>query len=280
MEFNRTNSKKYLDSLQNSDLYKKLLKDDKDIFMAFRKSEIDFYYKGSRIYKYTSKGFSSHKKYSLNTVYKNDILLDDLSKNKIEIIKDILENHEYIKKNGKEKSKKEDKGISNLYSQDYFSQNEIFLLDIEIALYDNESKDRIDLLLYDNKNCVLKFIEAKDYSNKELWSKEKEIPDVVKQINRYNKRLNDKNIYDKILNEYTKYIEILRNQFNLEINIPKKIEKEVSLYMFGFDNEQKNRINRLLIKNNSLGSIPYYFYGDSSSVKIENLFSINHNEKN
>jgi hypothetical protein len=279
MKFDRTSSSKLIQKLLKEKLYKEELKNDKDIFMAFRKSEIDFYYKGSRIYKYTSKGFMSHKKYSLNTSVKDDIVLEDLAKGKVDIISDLLTNHKHIKINGKEKAKKEDKGISNLYKYDYFSNNDIFLLDVEIALYDDKSKDRIDILLYDNKNATLKFIEAKDYSNKELWAIKGSKPKVIEQINRYSKRLEDKKIYDLVLSEYVKYIKILKTNFNLDINIPKKIEKKVSLYMFGFDQNQKNKIFKLLKDDNSLEDIPYYFLGDASKINVAKLFNADHNAK-
>ncbi len=275
MNFSRTkNIEKTLEDFKKEDLYINALKQDienKKVFIGLRDNAIDIYYGGSKIYTYSKKTFSSHRKFCINADIKDDYISQNIL-DKINIVTNPIDNYKLIKDNAKKYAGIEDKGISNLFNQDYFSKKDIFLLDIEIALYDEKSKDRIDLLLLDNTNGELKFVEAKDYTNGELWSKENTKPEVTKQIERYNKRLLDNNYYDNILKEYNKYIAILNKAFNLKINKPKKIIKNTSLYMFGFDQNQKNKIQKSLKDDGSLDNINYYFNGDPKKTSIEILF--------
>lgn len=275
MKFSRTkNVEKLLESLQKEELYLKALKQDiqdKNVFMGLRDNSIDFYYGGSKIYSYKNK-FFSHKKFCINAETKDEYINQD-TLNTINIITCPIQNYKLIKDNAKKYGGIEDKGISYLFNQDYFSKKDIFLLDIEIAFYDTESRDRVDILLYDNKNQILKFIEAKDYTNKELWAEKNAQPKVVEQIKRYNDRLLDSDYYTNILNEYKKYITILNNFFEVEINEPKEIIKNTSLYVFGFDENQKIKINKLLKDDNSLENINYYFNGDPKKTNVEILFN-------
>jgi len=267
MKFSRTkNIEKLLEELNKQPLYDELLKNDENVFMALRDNEIHFYYGGSRIYKFTKNGFFSHKEFCINTAEKNEYINQNQLKS-VNLITDIVLNYEPIKKNAIKYADIEDKGISNLFKQDYNSNKDIFLLDIEIAL----ENGRIDILLYNNKTQTLKFIEAKDYSNKELWSKIGTKPKVSEQIEKYNDDLTK--FYDDILEEYKKYILHLNNFFGLKINEPIKIIETTSLYMFGFDQNQKAKIEKLLKNDNSLENINYYFNGDAKKINVETLFS-------
>lgn len=277
MAFSRTANIEYLlEKLKKEPLYNEKLKNDNDVFMGLRDNEIHFYYGGSRIYKYTNKGFMSHKEYCINTnetvdyVNQNELCL-------VNIITDKLLNYEPIKKMAKKYAGLEDKGISKLFKNDYNVTNNVFLLDIEIAL----KSGRIDILLFDNKNKILKFIEAKHYSNKELWSEEGSKPLVIDQINKYNNDLCNDDYNNEILCEYKKYIKILNGFLNLDtpINLPQKIESATSLYVFGFDQNQKIKIEKLLKKDDSLDDIEYYFIGNESTVNIENIFKGNKDKR-
>lgn len=276
MKFSRTkNIEKLLESLQKEELYIKALKQDiqdKKVFMGLRDNSIDFYYGGSKIYSYSKNIFLSHRKFCINADIKDEYINQD-TLNTINIITCPIQNYKLIKDNAKKYGGIEDQGISNLFNQDYFSKKDIFLLDIEIAFYDKESKDRVDILLYDNNNQILKFIEAKDFTNKELWAEKNAQPKVVEQIKRYNDRLLNNDYCNNILKEYKKYIAILNNFFEVEINEPKEIIKYTSLYMFGFDENQKIKIKKLLKDDNSLKDINYYFNGDAKKTNVEILFN-------
>ena len=115
------------------------------------------------------------------------------------------------------------------------------------------------------------FIEAKDYSNKELWSSIGTKPKVSGQIEKYNGDLTK--FYIDILEEYKKYILHLNNFFGFKINEPIKIIETTSLYMFGFDQNQKAKIEESLKNDNSLENIKYYFNGDAKKTDVEILFN-------
>ena len=61
--------------------------------------------------------------------------------------------------------------------------------------------------------------------------------------------------------------------FNKSLPEPKSIYNKVLFYMFGFDNEQKNKIQRLLKNDGSLEGIEYYFLGIAKNIKINTLYN-------
>lgn len=270
MKFNRTNGvEDLLRKLQSEFLYQNYLSKDNNVFMAFRSNEIHFYYGGSKLFGYTKNGFESHRKFCFNAdINKEYIQLNTL--NSISPIMDLGKNYKLIKENAKNYAGIEAMGVSDLYKFNFLTQNDFILLDTEIALYDDGSKDRIDLLLFNIKDKELKFVEAKHFSNGELWAKKDSKPEVIKQIGRYNERL-EKHSVD-ILNEYQRYVNLINFYFNLNIPIPETICQDVSLFMFGFDNDQKEKIKRLLKEDDSLEGVNYYFKGDTKNINLETLY--------
>ena len=94
----------------------------------------------------------------------------------------------------------------------------VVVLDIEVN-FKNENdnskiqNEQIDILLYSLSDRSLKFVEAKEFSNKELWSEENTKPKVVDQINRYNIQIDNRN--KEILEEYKEYIGIVNKLFDI-----------------------------------------------------------------
>lgn len=62
--------------------------------------------------------------------------------------------------------------------------------------------------------------------------------------------------------------------FKLDLPVPIKVCKNVGLLIFGFDTDQKNKIEKSLINNGNLEGISYYYCGNPADIKIETL----HNE--
>ena len=270
MNFNRTNSEVLLNNLKKEELFNDL-KNDKEVFMALRKNRVDFYYGGSKIFAYSKNGFESHKKFCFNAdIDKDYILLDELKD--IRAIIDKRKNYSLIKENASKFAGVEGEGVAKLYKFGFFhSKNKYILLDVEISLYKTDEKDRIDLLLFDTHNKELKFIEAKHFSNKELWASESKKPKVVEQIERYNHTIKEHK--EEILKEYKTYVNVLNKYFNLNLPEPKDIYEKTKLLIFGFDNYQKNKIKELLENDGSLNGIEYYLKGNIGNVDIKNIYS-------
>jgi predicted component of viral defense system (DUF524 family) len=146
------------------------------------------------------------------------------------------------------------------------------VLDIEIsfkAMEKGKKQDRIDILLYDTKNCILKFVEAKHFTNTEIWSKSK--PKVIKQLERYEKQIATKE--KEIINAYTKYIAAINEIFKLKIQPPQKVEKKVSLLIFGFDQNQKEgRLTELILKKPEYKGLIVYAIGGVGGIKLKALW--------
>jgi hypothetical protein len=280
--FKRFFSNELQNSLKSNKLYvDNLLPDIRSgaVFPAFRNGKIDFYHKGGRLFEFNGK-FTTHVKYaSVLQGYKKDYIKDEDLEHKVRLIKNFREGYDRIKENCGLYAGQEASGVADIYSRSgYVHPNEdIVVLDIEVSLqapdtgWEDEvvqsgarrTQDRIDLLLYHRKIRTLRFFEAKHYSNKELWSKPNTKPLVVKQLERYNKQLSDRN--KEILEAYKNYIAIARQLFGIKPDTlpdPDALEKEVVLLVFGFDNDQKTKLRKLLIEDSSLDKLSYRFIGN------------------
>jgi hypothetical protein len=240
--------------LKNEPLYKKLKADiyttkasDK-VFPAIRKGEVHFYYKGGRLFKYTVGGFETHLKYGFvcnDRIKDKDITESNL--NDMQIITNFVDGYKRIKERCALYNKElESFYVSKLFNKySYVTGKDIVLLDIEAALTGSE---RADIVLYDTKRQIIKFVEAKLYSNGELSASEesKQIlpaetvpqketaPKVIEQIKRYEKEI--KKQKDDIKKAYKKYIDIVNELFNLKLpNDNITISEKVGLIFFGFN---------------------------------------------
>jgi len=123
-------------------------------------------------------------------------------------------------------------------------------------------------LLYDNEENLLLFCEAKDFSNKELWSKDTH-PEVTSQLNRYNQLISDNK--KDILDQYAIHFAVLNKLFGSDLKPPKKVCERCGLLIFGFDSDQKEKIDRLLIKDGSLDEHKHYKIGNIKKDSMKSL---------
>jgi hypothetical protein len=131
------------------------------------------------------------------------------------------------------------------------------IVDVEIALYGGSKEDdlqsaRIDFAAVQQENgeIFLRFFEAKDYSNSGLRAKEPAIPAVLKQINQYQKVLDQHRC--EILSAYRKSIDLAHQLSGTNIlgkALPRAILDQLQLdtrprlVVFGFDADQKKGEN-------------------------------------
>lgn len=279
--FKRTFSSPLQSSLKSSELYShKLLPDisSGEVFPAFRNGAVDFYHKGGKLFEYKDK-FATHVKYaSVLHGYDKDYIRDEDLQGGVRLINNFVEGYSRIKENCALYSGVEAAGVAEIYGRSGYlnTQEDIVVLDIEVSLQalnagcKNEivepeakgTQDRIDLLLYNRKEKALCFFEAKHYSNKELWSMPNTSPPIVKQLQRYNDQLAVR--HEEILREYKNYVAIARQLFELPTQTlpePVSLKREVVLLVFGFDNDQKKRLGKLLIEDSSLAGLRYRFIG-------------------
>jgi hypothetical protein len=117
----------------------------------------------------------------------------------------------------------------------------------------------------------LRFYEAKHYSNPELWAAKGASPRVVSQIQRYKEQIEQE--HAAVLEEYGKYIEIVSNLFGCDLPKPEDVCPKATLLVFGYDrDQQKGRMQELLLGDGSLAEIQYYFIGNISGVDIGNMW--------
>ncbi|MEZ7914018.1 hypothetical protein [Macellibacteroides fermentans] len=255
MSFERKLEKPAIANLTSSSLWMFHLESDcknQNIFLAVRNNSIGIYHKGGKLFNFEKNEFKTHIKYA-SVIDNSEIAYlteNELSKNKL--ITDFKNNYSRIKENCGLYSGIEALGVSEVYHKySYLSRNNIVVLDIEISFEalektNGEKQDRIDILLYDLNTRTLKFVEAKHYSNPEIWSNG--TPKVIGQIKKYETQI--KTNKTEIIAAYKNYMEAINSVFDLELPLPEKVEEKVALLIFGFDNDQKNgRLQKLILSN-------------------------------
>ena len=274
MPFSRNITDKLINDLKSQSLFLKHIKADldNDVFPAIRKERMDFYHAGGKLFKFDKNGFETNIKFASvidkSTGYINE---DDLKS--LSLIPNFEKGYPRIKENCSKYSGPEDKCISELYSSySYLNKDtNIVVLDIEVSFesvdpYKNQ--DRIDILLYDKDKGILQFVEAKHFSNNELYTKP--IPDVIDQINRYERQIINRK--KEIVAQYKNYIKDINKIFNINLNPPVSVEEKVILLVMGFDQNQTTKLIKDIKNNDHYRGIKYYQKGHPKSLKIANLW--------
>jgi hypothetical protein len=263
--------------LKNNYLWSEKIQNDckkQQVFLAPRNNLIDFYHKGGRLFCFDKQGFKTHIKYASVIPKTGKDYLTEPELSDYKLAADFKINYRRIKENCSNYSGIEAAGVSAIYHKhSYLSDNSIVVLDIEISFesFNEEKKqDRIDILLYKKDTQTLQFVEAKHYSNKEIWSRT--TPKVINQINRYESQIFERRA--EILSSYTEYVEILNRIFNISLPEPTNIENKVILLIFGFDQDQKTgRLKKLITENSEYSGIKNYSIGNIKGVVMENFWN-------
>lgn len=230
---------------------------------------------GGKLFSYR-KGFSTHKKYASVIKSRTDYVSECDLQQKIEVITDFFDGYKQIKENCPLYSGVEAEGVSRIYHKYPFTNNglDIVVLDIEIsfkAKSEERTQNRIDMLVLNKKTQQFRFYEAKHYSNSGLWATEGTPPKVVSQIERYEEQIEKEST--TILSQYCNYVRIVSNLFGCCLPEPKSIDNKVTLLVFGYDrDQQKGRMQKLLLDDGSLAGIQHYFIGNIFAVNIDNMW--------
>lgn len=263
-------------SLLSEDLWISKIKKDcqtQNTFLAIRNDQVDIYHKGGKLFGYDKNGFKTHVKYaSVITSTERDYLTEkELSAQTL--ISDFKTNYQRIKENCANYSGIEASGVADIYHRhSYLSDSNVVVLDIEISLesFDEEKKqDRIDILFLNRETKKLQFVEAKHFSNPEIWSTG--TPKVIGQIARYEKQLRLRK--SEILSAYSEYVQIINRVFGVSLPEPIDIDSKSTLLIFGFDNDQKKgRLKKLIIEKTDYNDVKCYPIENVKLLKPENLW--------
>ena len=299
MAFIRRFSDSDIEKLKSEPLFQKCLLPDivegdqrKAAFPAVRKGRIDFYHQGGLLFSYTGrKGFTTHYKYA--SVIRGDDRSPYVTDANLQAIDSFVEGYDRIKGNCSLYSGVEARGVSRVYGN--FScakrnrHHHVVVLDIEVSLRrDGEAEegepgtasrpnsDRIDLLLFDTESRLLRFFEAKDFSNKEIRAIPGLEPSIVKQMKRYERQLSTTSVREEMLASYKTHVDVINQLFNPEVHLPEPgdIDPVPRFLLFGFDKAQltgklKGEVNRL---EDEYGLF-IYAIGDIKQVNPGALFS-------
>ncbi len=163
------------------------------------------------------------------------------------------------------------------------------VLDIEVSLKREEEpddpepkknerskSDRIDLLLFDTKSCLLRFFEAKDFSNSEIRAVTNRTPKIVTQMKRYKKQINSPTVRKELLSAYAAHVDIINQLFDVKqpLPIPKDIDPVPRLLVFGFDEQQrKGKLRDEISRLENDYDLSVYAIGKISGVNPNTLFT-------
>ena len=266
-----------ISNLVKSSLWSNYLNPDclnEKVFLTIRQNRIDLYHRGGKLFSFDDQGFKTHIKYAAVIPRSKEDYLTESDLAKYSLVSNFEPNYSRIKENCKNYSGIEAFGVSHLYhNHSYLSNENVVVLDIEISfdsLAEDKQQDRIDIVLYNKELRTLQFVEAKHYSNKELWSTS--TPKVVDQIDRYQKKQISKK-KTLILKEYSKYIETINSIFGISLPTPLEVQDNVKLLIFGFDQDQKQgRLTKQILKNVAYNGIKIYSIGDIKKIVPENCW--------
>lgn len=290
--------KSLIEKIKQDSLFReRLLEDIKKgkVYPAIReKNIIDFYFYKSLLFQYNGE-FVTHPKFAFVPEKYGEKYVSNGSN--VGEIADFYAGYENIKERAKLYASIEDIGVFNICKNgNFLTKDDYIVLDVEVAFgktiteeptgtieqiegTDSKKKkkrneqNRIDILLYNIKEKELLFLEAKHFSNKEIWSED--MPDVVKQVNRYNKDIEQR--YPDILKIYKEYInnlnELFKDELKKPLPTPEKIYNKCGLIIFGFDANQRD--GRLIETKQKIESanIKVYTIGDESKINVKTLYN-------
>jgi len=264
------------DKLIASSLWSNKIEQDcknQNVFLTIRNNRFDLYHNGGKLFCYDGGGFKTHLKYASVIIANGKDYLTESELSAYKLASNFETNYQRIKENCSNYSGIEASGVSDLYHKhSYLSNSNVVILDIEISfvsLNEKNNQDRIDILLYNKNSKTLQFVEAKHFSNNEIWSRT--TPKVISQIRRYESQIAKQKA--EILLEYAEYVKVVNGIFNISLPEPTNIEDKVTLLIFGFDNDQKNgRLKKLITKKREYTGIKSYSIGNIKQVVPDNLW--------
>ncbi len=244
------------------------------VFLAIRNNRIDLYHKGGRLFTYDGSEFKTHLKYASVISSNGKDYLTEAELSDYKLASDFESNYMRIKENCSNYSGIEALGVSEIYHKhSYLSDSNVVVLDVEISfesLNKENTQDRIDILLFNKESKTLQFVEAKHFSNKEIWSRT--TPKVISQIQRYESQLRKRK--KEILSKYIDYIKIINRIFGMALPEPVEVDDNVTLLIFGFDKDQRNgRLKGLILKKKEYADIKEYSIGNIKEVVTGNLWN-------
>lgn len=246
---------------------------NQNVFLAIRDNRIDLYHKGGKLFTYDRNGFKTHLKYASVISSNGKDYLTEAELSDYKLASDFESNYLRIKENCSNYTGIEALGVSEIYHKhSYLSDSNVVVLDVEISfesLNEENTQDRIDILLFNKESKTLQFIEAKHFSNSEIWSRS--TPKVISQIKRYESQLLKRK--KEILAEYIDYIKIINRIFGVALPDPVEVDNNVTLLIFGFDNDQRNgRLKKLITQNKEYTGTKNYSIGNIKKVVPDNLW--------
>ena len=247
---------------------------NQNVFLAIRDNRIDLYHKGGKLFTYDRNGFKTHLKYASVISSNGKDYLTEAELSDYKLASDFESNYLRIKENCSNYTGIEASGVSEIYHKhSYLSDSNVVVLDVEISfesLNQENNQDRIDILLFNKESKTLQFVEAKHFSNNEIWSRT--TPKVISQIKRYKSQLAKRK--NEILSEYIDYIKVINGIFNIALPEPEEVDDNVTLLIFGFDNDQKKgRLKKLIFQNNEYTGLKNYSIGNIKKVVTGNLWN-------
>ena len=268
-----------------------------EVFPAIRSNGvICFYHRGGRLFTYESGVFKTHVKYaSVLLGTRGDYVGEaDLQADTVKHLTTFEDEEGYrrLKENCYLYSGDEAEGVSFLYGASSYAScaDNVVVLDIEVVFSRpdpddhggpdkaqrtrRKKVDRVDFVLYNKRENVLRFYEAKCFSNSELWSSQGQ-PKVAGQLGRYNEQIRKR--HDEILHGYQEYVQSVKRLFRTPavktLTLPQHIDSQgVVLFVFGYDSSQEKKLRDDLGRYQAMRSLRLRSVGDPKLAMADKIW--------
>lgn len=254
----------------NAELFSMLKSDilcgdpDRAVFPAIRKDEIDFYYKGGCLYRYSHGTFKRDKNY---TEYGTNA--DGLSQ--YERAKTETEN-KYTRTDG---APAERNLLNDLYCHTFYLQRKtaVVVLDIEVNLNGNvNAGKKCDLVLYNTDTAELMFVEGKVFHDRRVNVQIGHIPEVIKQVNLYTAALAEQR--QAIIEQYNNHVRIVNALFGTHYAAPAKLIEPAKLLVYNTPEILTgNQAYSIAAVNSALGINNVAWYNDGKRPATDEIWS-------
>lgn len=236
-----------------------------DIFTAWRDGYYSFYYRGNSLFEYRNGRFTTHQKFALLFPEEPQYVCQKANFSG-RFSSNFEDDLEQIKNNVKRQNASEERiGVSFIACQNSFQKKQpVVVLDIEKAIPFAGKSDELDLVLLKDKS--LRFVEAKTYSNKDVFSKRV----FFDQVEQYQRTIQQHK--KSLLEYYRTVVENLNLEFQLKLQMPEEIKERIVVLIFGYEKVQYDNRLQPLLQSNELKDYLYYAVGDYKHCSVERLF--------
>lgn len=217
-----------------------------EVFPAFRGNQIHFYFKGRKLFGFSSRGFQTNIAFLAAFDNRPSGEVKESSLSKLVLCSTFADGYGQIKKNIELYVQPESREVAELCQQHSICRDNsgpIVVLDVELSLESDDEdrkQDRIDLVLFNMQTLEIRLFEVKTFDDERIWPKGSGVASVVGQMRRYRRQATTRQ--SELLENYRQYVSLLNLLYNLDAPLPESIATSADLLVVRFDANQQQQL--------------------------------------